>query len=292
MNNPKDNLSNKVCMVTGATSGIGQVAARTLAGMGTELYLVCRNRVKGERTAADILARTGNDRVTLLLGDLSSLADVRHVAQSFLERDKPLHLLLNNAGVFNFKREITIDGYEEMFAVNHLAHFLLTNLLLDRIKASAPARIVNVASGAHMLVKGINFADLNFNADFRALKVYSHSKLANVLFNMELAKRTDASGVTANAVHPGTVATGLGLQNGWLGKLLQLIMKPFLQSSEKGAKTSIYACVSSDLDGVTGRYFEDCREEQPRSWATDDAAAQRLWEVSAKLTDLPASLVA
>ena len=289
MNNIKNNLTDTVCMVTGATGGMGQVAALALAETGAELYLVCRNRAKGERTAADILDRTGNERVTLLIGDLSSLADVRHVAQSFLERDKPLHLLLNNAGVFNFKRAITTDGYEEMFAVNHLAHFLLTNLLLDRIKASAPARIINVASGGHMLVKGINFEDLNFNTGFRGLKVYCHSKLANILFNVELAKRAEGSGVIVNAVDPGDVATGLGSQNGRLGKLIQLMMKPFLQSAQKGAKTSIYACVSPDLDGVTGRYLKNCREHQPKPWATDGAAAKRLWEVSARLTDLPVS---
>ena len=155
-------MSGKTCVVTGATSGIGQVAALALADMGAELFLVCRSRTKGEWTAADILDQTGNDKVTLLIGDLSSLADVRQIANSFLEHDKPLHLLLNNAGVVNLKRKITEDQFEEMFAVNHLAHFLLTNLLLDRLRASAPARIVNIASGAHMLVKGINFEDASY----------------------------------------------------------------------------------------------------------------------------------
>ncbi len=282
----KVDLSGKVCLVTGATSGIGRVAAHALADKGAELFLVCRSRAKGEHTAADILARTGNDQVTLLMGDLSSLGEVRHIAQSFLENDRPLDLLLNNAGVFNSKRKITADGHEEMFAVNHLAHFLLTNLLLDRLKASTPARIVNVASGAHMLVKGMNFEDLHYAEGFRALKVYSHSKLANMLFNRELTKRLDGRRVTVNAVDPGEVATGLGSQNGWLGAVVQMLMKLFLQSPEKGARTSIHACLSPDLDGVTGRYFRDCRERQPKPWAADDAAAERLWEISEKLTGL------
>ncbi len=223
------------------------------------------------------------------MGDLASLAEVHQVARSFLERNRPLHLLVNNAGVFNLKREITTDGYEQMFAVNHLAHFLLTNVLLDRIKASSPARIVNVASGAHMLLKSINFEDLNFNKGFSALKVYSHSKLANILFSRELARRLEDSGVTVNAVDPGEVATGLGVQNGWIGKLISLLMKPFLQSPEKGAKTSIYTSVSPDVEGLTGRYFRNCREKQPKAPATDAAAARRLWEISATLVNLPDS---
>lgn len=283
MNDLKINLNDKVCLVTGATSGIGQTTARALASMGAELFLVCRNPIKGEQTKADILNLTDNDRVTLLIGDLSSLAEVQNIAQSFLKHDKPLHLLLNNAGVFNFKREITVDGYEEMFAINHLAHFFLTNLLLDRIKASAPARIVNVASGAHILVKGMNFNDLNFKENFGALKVYSHSKLANILFTIELAKRLKGIGVTANSVDPGTIATGLGLQNGWLGKIIGQLIRPFLLSSEEGAKTSIYTCISPELHNVTGRHFANCKEHQPKPWAMDGFAAQRLWEISENL---------
>ncbi len=284
-------LSNKVCMVTGATSGIGLVAAKALAEMGAELFLVCRNRDRGERTVADIVDHTGNDRVTLLLCDLSSLTEVRDIAQSFLNYKRPLHALLNNAGVFNFNREITVGNHEEMFAVNHLAHFLLTNLLLDRIMASTPARIVNVASEAHWFCKGMNFEDLTFKERFKALKVYGHSKLANILFTRELAKRMEGSGVTVNAVHPGGfgIRTGLGSQNGGKAKILSLLLKAFLNSPEEGARTSIYACTSPELDGVTGRYLKKCREKQPKPWAKDDVAAQRLWEVSAKLTDLPVS---
>ena len=282
----KDDLSGKTCMVTGATNGIGLMAARSLADMGAEVVLLCRDHAKGERVIADITARTGNRRITLLIGDLSSLEDVRRMARTFLEQDKPLHLLLNNAGVFNFKRTVSKDGYEEMFAVNHLSHFLLTNLLLDRLKASAPARIVNVASGAHVLVKGMRFEDLNFETGFRAMTVYSHSKLANILFTRELAKRLQGTGVTANAVDPGEVATGLGSQNGWLGKSVRVLMKPFLKSPEKGARTSIYVSTSPELEGVTGQYYRNSRPQEPRPWALDDAAAARLWTVSEMLTDV------
>ncbi len=280
-------LYDKVCMVTGATSGIGQVAAHELAAMGATLFLVCRDRAKGERTAADIQAQTGNGRVNLLVGDLSSLAAVREIARSFLAREQPLHLLLNNAGVINLQRVSTVDGHEEMFAVNHLAPYLLTNLLLDRIKASAPARIVNVASDAHAFVKSMNFADLNFKVGFRGMKVYGHSKLANILFTRELAKRVDGSGVTVNAVHPGAVATGLGSQNGLLGRMVQPLMKLFLKSPEQGARTLIYASTAPALADVTGRYFANCREKHPKPWATDDGAAERLWTVSAELVGLP-----
>lgn len=285
-------LENKVCMVTGATSGIGEVAAEAFAEMGAELFLVCRNQAKGEQTKSNIIQRTGNESVTLLVGDLSSLDEVRQIAHSFLDYEKPLHVLLNNAGIVNLKREVTEDGHEAMFAVNHLAHFLLTNLLLDRIRESAPARIVNVASEAHIMVKGINFEDLSHAEGFSAMKVYGHSKLANLLFNRELSKQIKGTGVTANAVHPGTVATGLGLQNGRLGKLINLLMKVFLQSPRKGARTSIYTSVSPDLEGVSGRYYAACREKQPKPWALDDAAAQRLWEDSLRLTKLASSLAA
>ena len=255
-------LSNRVGLVTGATSGIGRATAEALAGMGAELYLACRNRAKEERVAAEIEARTGNDRP---------------------------RLLVNNAAVMNFKRRTTVDGYEEMFAVNHLAHFVLTNLLLDRIKASSQARIVNVASGINAFVKGLPFDDLSYEQGFRTMTVYGHTKLANILFTWELAKRLKGTGVAVYAVHPGAVATRLGAQNGWRGKLVSSLLKPFLKSPEKGARTSIYVCVSPELQGVSGRYFESCRERKVKPWATDAAAARRLWGVSASMTNLPAS---
>ena len=275
-------------MITGASSGIGRICASSFARMGAELWLLCRNREKGEHTVENIIQQSGNDNIHLLHGDLSSLNQVRNVAHTFLEHDRPLHLLLNNAGVFNIKQKLTVDNNEEMFAVNHLAHFLLTNLLLDRIKASAPARIVNIASDAHWFCNSINFNDLKFEKKFKTFKTYGHSKLANILFNQELAKRLRGTGVTANALHPGGfgIKTGLGMQNGWVTNLFAMFMNPFLQTAEQGAETSIYVCTSDELGGVTGSYFKNCRKVAAKPWATDDKASLQLWQISEKLTSL------
>lgn len=282
--NSKESYKNKVCLITGATSGIGLVTARELAKLGMEIYLVCRNHHKAERVVKQIKNATGNDKLHLLMCDLSSLQQVRKLAQDFLKLNKPLDLLVNNAGVFNTSRKVTEDGYEEMFAVNHLAHFLLTNLILEKLRDSA--RIVNVASGAHILIKRMSFDDLGFEKGFKSLKVYSHSKLANLLFTHELAKKLEESNITVNAVDPGEVSTGLGQQNKGFGRILYWIMKPFIQTVEKGAKTSIYVCTSTDLKGVTGKYFRNCKEKEPKPWAKDDESAQKLWVRSLEMVKL------
>lgn len=276
-------LKGKTALITGATSGIGLASAKALAKMRAELYLIGRNAQKGEKVIQEIKSETGNENIHLIVGDLSSLIDVSKVAQTFLSYNKPLHILLNNAGIYNTSRKLTEDGYEEMFAVNHLSHFLLTNLLIERIKSSGSARIVNVASGAHMLVKKINFEDLNFDNGFKSLKVYSHSKLANILFTCELANILKASSITVNSVDPGEVGTNLGSQNGLFGKIISPLMKLFLQSPEKGAKTSIYMCSSSEVDGVSGKNFRNCKEKSPKPWATNEEIAKKLWHFSDKL---------
>ncbi len=273
-------------MITGATNGIGKETALAIAAMGAETYLVCRNPDKAEQTKSEIITQTGNHQINLLIGDLSSLSEVSAVAASFLQLKKPLHLLINNAGIVNLKREITVDGFEEMFAVNHLAHFLLTHLLLDTLKNSAPSRIVNVSSEAHIFYKRINFNDLSFETGFGSMKVYGHSKLANILFTRELAKKLEGTDVTANALHPGTISTGLGTQNGWIGKAIMTGLRPFLKSPQQGAKTTIYTSVSPELDGISGKYFENCKEKQPKPWAQDDDAAAMLWKVSSRMTGL------
>ena len=279
-------LTHKVCLITGGTSGIGLASARALAKMGAELFLVCRNPEKGQRVIDQMASETGNPKLNLLIGDLASLSEVRRIAQEFLKYEKPLHILLNNAGVYAMKRNLARDNLEEMFAVNHLSHFLLTNLFLDRMKLSSEARIVNVASGAHMLVRQINFEDLNFDNGFRSLKVYSHSKLANMLFTHELARRLADCNITVNSADPGEVGTNLGSQNGVFGKVISRLMKLFLQSPEKGAKTSVYLCTSDEVDGVTGKYFRNCREKEPKSWARNNKMAKRLWAVSEQLTSM------
>ncbi len=276
-------LKGKVCLITGATSGIGRATARAVAAAGAELFVVCRNAAKGEALLDELKRETGNDRLQLLVGDLASQAELRAVAQAFLATGKPLHLLINNAGVVNMERRLTVDGIEETFAVNHLAYFLLTELLLDRLKASAPARIVSVASGAHAFCKGVNFNDLGFAKDYKTFTVYGHSKLCNILWTRELARRLAGTGVTANCLHPGAVRTGLGTQNGLLGKLTSKLLGPFFRSPEKGAATSIYLATSDAVEGVSGDYFANCKAINPKPWGRDDIAARKLWAVSEQL---------
>ena len=273
----------KTCMVTGATAGIGQVAARELAGLGAELVLVCRNRAKGEETVRGIRAATGNDSVELMVADLASQAEIRRLAEAFLSTRRPLHVLVNNAGIFNLRRETTTDGLEATFAVNHLAYFLLTNLLLERLKESAPARIVNVASDAHHWGT-IDFDDLMAERSYRAMKIYGRSKLANILYTRELAARLAGTGVTANCLHPGAVGTSLGANNGFVARLLLPLIRPFLRTPENGARTTVHLASSPEVEGVSGRYFADCREKRPSAEARSEEIARRLWEVSEQLT--------
>ena len=277
-------LKGKVALVTGATSGIGSATAEAMAAKGAELFIVCRNAEKGRALLDSIRSKTGNTDLSMIVADLSVQADVRRAAAEFLETGKPLHLLINNAGVIYTERKVTVDGLEETFAVNHLGYFLLTELLRERLVASAPARIVSVASGAHAFCKQIYFDDLNFERrPYKTFEVYGHSKLANILWTRELARQLHGTGVTANCVHPGAVRSGLGKQNGWLGKLTTALLGPFFQSPEQGASTSIYVATSPDVEGVSGKYFAKCRELEPKPWAKDDAAAKQLWDVSRQL---------
>ncbi len=283
---PDHSMRGKVCLITGATSGIGRASSLALAQKGASLILVARNKEKAAQLKQLVKMETGNEDVDLIVGDLSSQADIRRIAQTFIDSGKPLHVLLNNAGVVNMKRVLTVDGYEEMFAVNHLAYFLLTHLLLDRLKGNASARIVNVASGAHVFCKsGVNFDDINFEQGFSGIKVYGHSKLANILFTRQLAKKLEDSNVTVNCCHPGVVATGLGANNGVLGKLVMWLMKPFLRTPEQGAATSIYLASSVEVLG-SGNYYADCKSAKVKPWAEDAAAAEWLWEMSLEMTGL------
>ena len=246
-------------MITGATSGIGHATALALADRGASLVLVCRNEAKGRTLVDEIRSRGGE--VQLLLADLSSQAEIRRLSVEFLAQGQPLHVLINNAGVVNLQHKLTVDGIEEVFAVNHLAYFLLTNLLLDRIKASAPARIVNVSSEAHKL-SPIQFDDLGFERNYRSMKVYGQSKLANVLFTYELARRLDGSRVTVNCLHPGAVSTGLGKNNGRIAQALIGMLRPFFRTPEKGAETSIFLASAPQVEGISGRYFYNCRDKR------------------------------
>jgi retinol dehydrogenase-12 len=280
-------LVDKYCLITGATSGIGEETAKSLAAMGMHVSIACRNRDKGY-ALKEKLEASSRHPVDVLVGDFSRLADVRQLASDYLSTNKPLHLLVNNAGIVNTRRQLTEDGYEEMFAVNHLAPFLLTNLLLPVIKESAPARIVNVSSHAHTFVKSMGFDDLQAERQFKTFKVYGRSKLANILFTRELSKRLQGLSVTTNSLHPGAVSTSLGQQNeGFFSHLLARLLRPFFKSPEQGAATTLYVATAKELEAVSGQYFSNCKQATPKPWAEDDAEAARLWQLSCEMTGFP-----
>ena len=277
-------LEGKTVLITGATGGIGLAAAVAMARQGAHLVLVGRNQTRGLDAISEIRRRAGSDRAEFLRADFSSLAEVRRVADGFVSGNRPLHVLLNNAGVMNTQRKLSRDGFEEMFAVNYLAHYLLTRMLLPCLERSAPARIVHVASNAHAFCKGINFDDLSHQERFSAFTVYGHSKLANMLFSNELARRLHGSGVSSNALHPGAVATGIGTNNGIAGRVLPWLLKPFFRSPEKGGATAVYLASSAQVEGVSGKYFYNSAPLEPKPWALDAVAAGRLWALSERLT--------
>jgi NAD(P)-dependent dehydrogenase (short-subunit alcohol dehydrogenase family) len=274
-------------MITGATSGIGRASALELGRMGARLVLVCRNRERGDELVREI-QRGGNSEAELMIADLESQAQIRKLAADFLATKKPLHVLINNAGVFNMKRELTSDGLEEVFAVNHLAYFILTLLLLERIKESAPARIINIASDLHKRAT-LKFDDLGGERSYGGMSSYGQSKLANIVFTYELARRLAGAGVTVNCVHPGGVATNLAKNNGALATVAWKLIGVFMKSPEDGARTQIYLASSPEVEGVTGKYFIDSKEAPSSAESHDANVAKRLWEVSAQMTGLPAT---
>jgi NAD(P)-dependent dehydrogenase (short-subunit alcohol dehydrogenase family) len=273
----------KTCLITGATNGIGRVTAVELARMGAELFLVYRNKARADETVAEIRNRTGNENVHLLRANLESQKEIRAAAAGFLDTGKPLHLLINNAGLGNTNRLMTEDGIEMVLAVNHLACFLLTTLVLDRIKQSAPARIVNVASEAHRFGT-IKFDDLGGERRFKTFGAYSQSKLANILFSYELARRLLGTGVTVNCLHPGGIASGLWTNNGPLAQFIMKAGRVFLKTPEQGARTTIYLASSPQVEGITGKYYSDCKEKTSSRESYDLNIARRLWNVTAQMT--------
>jgi len=280
-------LAGRTCLVTGATSGIGQEIAVGLAERGAVVGVVCRDRARGEATLAELQRRTGNDRGLLFEADLASQAAIRALAADVRQRLPALHVLVNNAGVVNLRHTTTADGVETVFAVNHLAPFLLTNLLLDHLRASAPARVVTVASDAHRFVTGVAFEDRGHEHRYRWARVYGQSKLANILFTAELARRLAGSGVTATCLHPGAVGTRLGQNNGWWATLLTRALRPFFRTPAEGADTAVYLASAPEVDGQSGGYFVNRSPRRPSKAAEDAAMAARLWDVSAHLTGLP-----
>jgi retinol dehydrogenase 12 len=288
MAEPAGPMSGKVCLVTGATSGIGEVTAGELARKGATVVVVGRNPQKCEATVGRIRERTGNPAVEPLVADLSSQAEVRRLADEFGRRHGRLDVLVNNAGALLMDRRESVDGIEMTFALNHLAYFLLTNLLLDRLRESAPSRIVVVSSDAHRGVT-MDFDDLEGRAKYRGFRAYSRSKLANVLFVRELARRLEGTGVTANALHPGFVASGFFSGDGPAWWAMRRLAGLFAVTPERGAETSVYLASSPEVEGVTGRYFVKEKPVEPTSAARDVEAARRLWRVSEEMTGRVAS---
>jgi len=281
-------MQGKVCIVTGANSGIGKATALGLAQMGATVVMVCRDQTRGEEAQNEIKTKSGNDAVDLMLADLSSQESIRQFAENFQQHYKQLHVLINNAGVVNLSRRETGDGLEMIFAVNYLAPFLLTNLLLDRLKANAPARIVNVSSDSHQSGY-IKMDDLQSEEKYRFMRAYGQSKLALVLFTYELSRRLQGAGVTANCLHPGFVATNIG-QNGIgpVGRsIIKLIFSNLGISPEEGAKTSIYLASSPEIEGVTGKYFVKSIPIRSAPISYDETLQRQLWEESAKLVNIP-----
>ena len=280
-------MAGRTVLVTGGTAGIGRATALGLATMGAHLAITGRDRGRTEGAAREIRA-AGGGQVDVFVADLSSQSEVRRLAEEVLQRLFRIDVLVNNVGGYWNTRHVTADGLERTFALNHLAPFLLTSLLLDRLKRSAPARVVTVSSHVHARGR-MDFADLQGERSYSGARAYSQSKLANVLFTYELARRLQATRVTANALHPGVVRTSFGAEDpGGVQRLVTPFMRPFMKVPAQGAATSIHLASAPDLEQVTGRYFANSKPRKSSQGSYDAAAAARLWQVSADLAGLTA----
>jgi retinol dehydrogenase-14 len=279
-------MRGKVVLVTGSTSGIGKQTARELAALGAHVAIVGRSEEKTAAVVREITAAVGSDTVDGLVADLSSQADVRALAERVLRTYDRIDVLVNCAGAYYGDRHTTVDGLELTFALNHVAYFLLTNLLLDRLQASAPARVVNVSSDAQRIGR-IDFDDLQGERRYGGQRAYNQSKLANVLFTYELARRLEGTGVTATVVHPGVVRTNFGQDNpNRLMRLMTTVALPFMKTPEQGADTVVHLASSPDVEGVTGKYFANRRARPSSKRSYDREVAARLWTVSEQLAGL------
>jgi NAD(P)-dependent dehydrogenase (short-subunit alcohol dehydrogenase family) len=280
-------MAGKICLVTGANSGLGKATALGLARMGAHVVMICRNQARGQQAQQEIKQRTGNADVDLLLADLSSQQSIRQLAGDFTQRYGRLHVLVNNVGSVFLRRRLSVDGIEMTFALNHLASFLLTNLLLDTLKASAPARIINVSSVAQ-IVGFIDLDDLQASKKYHMMRAYAQSKLANVLFTYALAQHLAGTAVTANCLHPGLVVTNIWSRPlpGFLRPLVAMLMRPFGITAEEGARTILYLASSSEVEGITGKYFYQCKERPSVDISYDGSIQQQLWKKSAEMTGL------
>ncbi len=286
-------LTGKTILITGATNGIGKVAALALATKGAQVVIVGRNPEKTKQVVQQIKSGSGNQAVDGLIADLSSMAQVRQLAHEFLGKYPRLHVLVNNAGAIFATRTLTVDGYERTLALNHLAYYLLANLLRDRLIASAPARIINVSSRSHEGAR-LDFRDLHneHHYGYGGYRAYGQSKLANLLFTYELARHLAGTGVTVNAVHPGSVATGFGENNPGPMRVSMRIFHQFSLTPVQGADTIIYLAASPEVEGITGKYWTNRTAVASSPESYDEAAQKRLWSVSAQLTGLPETVYA
>ena len=275
-----------VCVVTGASSGIGLETARGMAARGYRVLMVGRDPSRSRDAVADIIVSTGNENVEVLLADFSSLDEVRGLAEKIRSRCERLDVLINNAGVWHHQRQLTPDGFEATFGVNHLAPFLLTNLLREPLAHGTGARVVHVTSRLHTRPKTLDFGDLHSERKYGGLRVYAKSKLANVLFSNELARRWADAGVASNSVHPGDVVTNITRDSCLLTALIPLGGKLWLKTPAQGAATSLHVATAPHLAGVTGRYYGNSREIKMSRVALDGSLAKRLWDVSAELVGL------
>jgi NAD(P)-dependent dehydrogenase (short-subunit alcohol dehydrogenase family) len=276
-------MEGKICLITGANSGIGKATAKGLAKMNATVVMLCRSKERGENAQKDLIEETGNKDIDLLLCDLSSQGDIRKFVIEFKSKYSNLHVLINNAGIMLKKRRLSVDGFEMNFAVHVLAPFLLTNLMLDILKKSAPSRIINVSSAGHRRAK-MDFDDLQSeNKKYRLFKVYGVSKLAEILFTYELSRKLGGTGVTANTVHPGVVNTNLGRDQ---SKFNQWFARTFFKSPQKGAKTSIYLASSPEVEKITGKYFVDKEPKNSSEESYNEEYAKKLWEICSEMTGL------
>jgi NAD(P)-dependent dehydrogenase (short-subunit alcohol dehydrogenase family) len=276
-------MEGKICMITGANSGIGKATAMGLAKMNATVVIVCRNKERGEPALKEIIEKTGNNKVDLFLCNLSSLESIRNLATEFKNKYQNLHVLINNAGVMLSKRVSSVDGFEMNFAVNHLAPFLLTNLLLDILKKSAPSRIINVASAAHKYGT-VDFEDLQGeHKKHRFMGLYGDSKLTLMLTSYEFSRKLEGTGVTLNTVHPGVVNTNLGIDR---TKPKKGIVRRFFKKPEKGAETSIYLASSPEVEGITGKYFINKQEQKSSEDSYNETFAKKVWDISIEMVGL------
>jgi len=285
LDNSNGGMGGKTALITGGTSGIGKATAVALAAMGANVVVVGRNPERGEAAVEEIKAQSHSGSVELMLADLSVQAEVRGLAEEFLGSYDRLDVLANNAGLVQSNRTETPDGIETTLAINHLAPFLLTNLLIERLEHSSPSRVITVSSEAQRW-GNMDFEDMQSRRKYRGFPVYGMTKLANIMFTFELTERLGGTGVSANCLHPGSVGTNFGQNNRGPMGLFFKTFKPFMRSPEQGADTLIWLSFSPEVEGVSGKYFSDRKEIEAKKVAYDPAARRRLWEISEDLTGL------